>query len=263
MKWLLRMLGERLAKYLSTPQPQHMRAATSPPEKLSGALQPGDVLLIEGHTRVSGAIKYLTQSTWSHAALYVGEALGAPPAGEEAKVLIEADLRAGVRAVPLTQFAGLHTRICRPVGLTPEDLHTVVQFAVKSIGEAYDLKNLEDLVRYLLPQPPVPSRFRRRMIALGSGDPTRAICSTLIAEAFGRVRYPILPEYTPPAPGATEDPAQAELLHIRHHSLYVPRDFDISPYFAIVKPNLEHGFDYRKLRWAEAEEKPASPLDPS
>jgi len=260
MKWLLRLLGERLAKYLSTPLPAHARAATSPPEKLAGALLPGDVLLVEGHTRVSGAIKYLTQSTWSHSALYVGDALGPPPEGEEPKVLIEADLRAGVRAVPLSQFAGLHTRICRPVGLTPEDLRTVITFAVKSIGEAYDLKNLVDLVRYLLPQPPVPRRYRRRMIALGSGDPTRAICSTLIAEAFGRVRYPILPEYTPPAPGSAEGPAQAELLHIRHHSLYVPRDFDISPYFAIVKPNIEHGFDYRRLRWAE--EKP-SPLGPS
>ena len=220
------------------------------------------MLLIEGHTRVSGAIKYLTQSTWSHSALYVGDALGPPSPGKEQKVLIEADLRAGVRAVPLSRFEGLHTRICRPVGLTPEDLRTVVQFAVKSIGEAYDLKNLVDLARYLLPQPPVPMRYRRRMIALGSGAPTRAICSTMIAEAFGRVRYPILPIWTPPKPGAGEAQAQEELLHIRHHSLYVPRDFDISPYFAIVKPNLAHGFDYKKLRWADVK-KPASPLDPS
>src|SRR5258705_3173 len=141
MEWLLRLLGERLAKYLSTPLPQHARAATSPPEKLAGALEPGDVLLVEGHTRVSGAIKYLTQSTWSHSALYVGDALGATDeqmrAGEEPKVLIEADLRQGVHAVALSHFAGLHTRICRPVGLAPEDLRKVIEFAVKSIGEAY------------------------------------------------------------------------------------------------------------------------------
>ena len=30
----------------------------------------------------------------------------------------------------------------------------------------------------------------------------------------------------------------------------MPRDFDISPYFAIVKPTIEIGFNYRKLRWA-------------
>lgn len=259
MDRLLAWLGRKLAKYLSTPLPQGAQAATSPPEKLAGALEPGDVLLIEGNTRVSVAIKYLTQSTWSHSALYIGDALGAPPAGEEPKVLIEADLRAGVRAVPLSRFAGLHTRICRPVGLAPEDLRKVIDFAVSNIGEAYDLKNLVDLARYVLPTPPVPSRWRRRMIAFGSGDPTRAICSTLIAEAFGLVRYPILPTYLPPQPGPQAEAAQEELLQIRHHSLYVPRDFDISPYFAIVKPSLLHDFNYRKLRWAEQQGKSIGP----
>jgi hypothetical protein len=252
MDKLLAWLGHKLAKYLSTPLPQGAHAATSPPEKLAGALEPGDVLLIEGHTRVSSAIKYLTQSTWSHSALYIGDALGAPPAGKEPKVLIEADLRAGVHAVPLSQYAGLHTRICRPVGLTPEDLKKVIDFAVRSIGESYDLKNLVDLARFLLPTPPVPARFRRSLIALGSGDPTRAICSTMIAQAFGLVRYPILPIYRPPVPGTPADAALEEVLQIRHHSLYVPRDFDISPFFAIVKPNITHGFDYRKLRWTES-----------
>jgi Permuted papain-like amidase enzyme, YaeF/YiiX, C92 family len=258
MDRLLAWLGRRLAKYLSQPRPQSTTLATSPPEKLAGTLEPGDVLLIEGNTRVSVAIKYLTQSTWSHLALYIGDALGPPPPGEEPKVLIEADLRAGVHAVPLSHYAGLHTRICRPVNLAPEDLKKVIDFAVASIGEAYDLRNLFDLARYLMPTPPVPTRWRRRMISLGSGDPTRAICSTLVAQAFGSVRYPILPEYVPQAPPQTGEQgkenaaaAQEELLRIRHYSLYVPRDFDISPYFAIVKPNILHGFDYRKLRWAE------------
>ena len=254
MDWILKKLGRMLALYLTQPRPQGMQAATSPHEKLAEALQPGDVLLIEGNRRVSVAIKYLTQSTWSHSTLYVGDALGPPSPGKEPKVLIEADLRWGVRAVPLSRFAGLHTRICRPVGLAPEDLKKVIDFAVGSIGEAYDLKNLVDLARYLLPTPPVPARWRRRMIALGSGDPTRAICSTMIAQAFGLVRYPILPIYRPSPPGATADAEQEELLQIRHHSLYVPRDFDISPYFAIIKPTIEHGFDYRKLHWEEMRE---------
>jgi hypothetical protein len=83
----------------------------------------------------------------------------------------------------------------------------------------------------------------------------------MIAQAFEQVRYPILPIYRPPKPGAGEKEVQEELWEIRHHSLYVPRDFDISPYFAIVKPNLQHGFDYRKLHWVDV--KAASPLDPS
>ena len=49
----------------------------SDPEQLRGLIQPGDVLLVEGNNRISGIIKYLTQSTWSHAALYVGPIDGA------------------------------------------------------------------------------------------------------------------------------------------------------------------------------------------
>ena len=39
------------------------------PSALRATLQPGDVLLVEGNNHISGVIKYLTQSTWSHAAL--------------------------------------------------------------------------------------------------------------------------------------------------------------------------------------------------
>ncbi len=32
---------------------------------------------------------------------------------------------------------------------------------------------------------------------------------------------------------------------------YDPRDFDVSPYFRIVKPRLEQGFDFHDLDWDE------------
>jgi hypothetical protein len=44
------------------------------------------------------------------------------------------------------------------------------------------------------------------------------------------------------------------VLHIRHHSLFVPRDFDVSPYFQIVKPTIERGFDPHALTWDVAED---------
>jgi hypothetical protein len=31
----------------------------------------------------------------------------------------------------------------------------------------------------------------------------------------------------------------------------MPRDFDISPYFEIVKPTIVNGFDYTALHWAD------------
>jgi hypothetical protein len=85
------------------------------------------------------------------------------------------------------------------------------------------------------------------MIALGSGDPTKMICSALIAQAFDTVRYPILPKIT----RAGSRQARREILHIRDSSLYMPRDFDISPYFEIVKPTIVRGFDYTTLHWAD------------
>jgi hypothetical protein len=151
----------------------------------------------------------------------------------------------------------MHTRICRPVGLNDEDRKCVVDYAIARIGHHYDLKNIFDLMRYLLPTAPVPTRFRRRLLALGSGDPTRAICSTLIAQAFESVRYPILPEIQR---AWSDDPAcadcYAEIYRIRHHSLYTPRDFDISPFFDIIKPVIENGFDYRSLAWSDAAHEP-------
>jgi len=251
MSPLLHWFGRRLADYLCKPR-RGAQIATFPDRLLEGELRLGDVLLVDGNTRISAAIKYLTQSTWSHAALYVGAALGPPKPGEEPRVLIEADVREGVRAVPLSAFAGMHTRICRPVGLSAQDLRKVIDFAVSHIGGSYDLKNVFDLARYLMPTPPVPVRWRRRMISFGSGDPTRAICSTLIAAAFQQVRYPILPDMTIEG---TDDPAcidcYREVMRIRHHSLYTPRDFDISPYFDVVKPTLAQEFDFRRLVWAD------------
>ena len=89
------------------------------------------------------------------------------------------------------------------------------------------------------------------MLSLGCGDPTRAICSTLIAQSYATINYPILPERAS-INGKTYGIApfvQDEIDHIRTYGLYTPRDFDVSPYFAIVKPTLVAGFDYRKLDW--------------
>ena len=111
------------------------------------------------------------------------------------------------------------------------------------------MKNIIDLARYLLPTPPVPVSWRRRMIALGSGDPTRAICSTLIAEAYQSIGYPILPEIEV-IRSAKASMVEREIMHIRHYSLFTPRDFDISPFFAVVKPTLVSGFNYKDIHWA-------------
>ena len=250
---VLEKVGRTLAGYLSRER-RPVRAATppTPPDWLLRYLEPADVLLVEGNSQIATAIKYLTQSTWSHAALYAG-AHASGRVCDLTPCFIEADLVHGIRSVGIEAFAGMPTRICRAVGLSEEERQAVIGFAIDRLGYRYDLKNVIDLARYLLPTPPVPTRFRRRMIAFGSGDPTRAICSTLIAQAFQLVHYPVLPSIEYRAAATKECPdCLDEILHIRHHSLFVPRDFDVSPYFRIVKPTIESGFDFRALKWAEA-----------
>jgi hypothetical protein len=243
MNLLFASIGRGIARYLDRPAAGYETISPADPATLKATLRKGDVLLIEGNTHLSGMIKYLTQSTWSHAALYVGPLLSGS-SGEASEMLVEATLEEGVAAVPLSKYFKFRTRICRPVNLSPEDCETVCSFALARVGGKYDLKNIIDLGRYLVPLP-VPQRWRRRMIALGSGDPTKLICSGIIAQAFQAVHYPILPKITLVEGGS----AREEILEIRHSSLYVPRDFDLSPYFAVVKPSLELGFDYRRLHW--------------
>jgi hypothetical protein len=246
MGWMAERVGHMIARYLDEPEPGYEPFTPSEAHALRAALKPGDVLLVEGNNHIAGVIKYLTQSTWSHAALYVG-AIGDRVTGEgEPLVLVEANIGQGVMAAPLSKYARYHTRICRPIGLTEDDRARVCAYATERIGFDYDLKNIIDLLRYLFPLP-VPQRWRRRMIALGSGHPTRIICSALIAQAFATVRYPILPKVMQ----VESESARQQVLQIRHSSLYAPRDFDISPYFEVVKPTILGGFDYKSVAWAD------------
>jgi hypothetical protein len=245
MEWLLDRTGRLIAAYLQRPAAGYEPFTPTDADLLRACIKAGDILLIEGRNHISGIIKYLTRSTWSHAALFVGAAAGKTAPDGEVCDLIESNLDDGTVAVPLSKYFHFHTRICRPAGLSEADCQTVCNYAVARIGLAYDLKNLIDLARYLVPLP-VPQRWRRRMIALNSGDPTKLICSVLIAQAFGKVGFPILLSIT----RVESEQARQEIYHIRDSSLYTPRDFDISPYFSIIKPTVEAGFDYKKINWA-------------
>ncbi|MEL6751439.1 MAG: lipo-like protein [Pseudomonadota bacterium] len=251
-KTLLDRVSEWVAARLTAESSGYVPYTPSSPDVLFEALKPGDVLLVEGNQKVSAAIKYLTQSTWSHAALYVGDMIPFDGADDDVATserprLVEVNLGEGCVAVPLKKYGSFNTRICRAAGLRDEERAAVCSFMLDRRGLAYDMRNIIDLARYLFPTPPVPTRWRRKMIAFGSGDPTRAICSTLLAQAFQAIGYPILPDVTRVECSAY---SRREILHIRHHSLFTPRDFDLSPYFAVMKPTLERGFDHRSLEWA-------------
>src|ERR1700751_5691602 len=245
MAQILDIIGRIIARYLERPVQGYDPFTPSDPLALRKSLAPGDVLLVEGNSHISRVIKYLTQSTWSHAALCVGPIKGANTQDGEPHVLIEAEIGQGVISAPLSKYFPYPTRICRPIGLSLEDRRAVCSYAIDRIGFDYDLRNIIDLMRYLFPLP-VTQRGGRGMMAFGSGNPPRLICSALIAQAFEAVRYPILPKITQ----LESEGARREILHIRDSSLYVPRDFDISPYLKIVKPMLK-SFEYKHVHWAD------------
>jgi len=152
------------------------------------------VLLVEGHQYISMVIEYLTTSSWSHSRSLSATS---PPkrAGRQPHVLVEVNLGEGCVSAPLSRIRPT-TPASAPIMLSYSDQQRVVGFMVARIGLRYDMRNLFDLIRYFF-----PCRCRgpaRRAIAFGSGDPTRAICSSLIAQAFQSVGYPILPRVIPP-----------------------------------------------------------------
>ena len=252
LRKLLDGLNAWITEVLSRPIQGFEPAATYSVDQLGAMLQPGDVLLVEGNLRISSVIKYITQSTWSHVALYVGPQPGAR--GDDPPVLVEAELAQGVILSPLSKYVNFHTRICRPIGLRPEDRERVVSHALARVGHGYDLKNVIDLARERLLQTSIAATLKRSLRALGSGKPTLTICSTLIAQAFQAVRFPILASRRQRPcrevqPDCTDDHVE-EAWEARHFSRFTPRDFDVSPYFSVVKPLPREDFDYRRLRWA-------------
>ncbi|MGB7432559.1 MAG: lipo-like protein, partial [Ahrensia sp.] len=123
---ILDRIGCWLATKLETESSGYQPYTPSDPQTLYRTLKPGDVLLVEGNRKISAAIKYLTQSTWSHAAIYIGDALGKVDEQGRPLRLVEVNLGTGCTAEPLEKYETYNTRICRPVGLSPDDLSVVI-----------------------------------------------------------------------------------------------------------------------------------------
>ncbi|WP_126454935.1 YiiX/YebB-like N1pC/P60 family cysteine hydrolase [Sulfuriflexus mobilis] len=226
-------------------------------DRLSYEIRPGDVILIEGRSRVSEVIKIITQSPWSHAALYVGRLHNiADPARREAilqhcdarpdeQLIIEAILGKGTIVSTLRQYREDHARICRPRGLTPKHAQQVSNYAIDSLGAGYDVRQLLDLARFLFPYGILPRRWRSSLFDHNAGMPTHTVCSTMLAQAFMSVYFPILPVIAHEEGGKTK-------IYQRNPRRFTPRDFDYSPYFDIIKYpyiNLESGTIYEQLPW--------------
>lgn len=279
MNGLRRFLSEWLVEILTQPLSTYERRGWNDVGGLHRNIRKGDVVLVEGDARISAVIKYLSQSSWSHSALYIGDELIRKPGprrdralaeyGDHARHLLVEALPQGVVAAPLDKYVDFNLRICRP-RLRPDHLQKLLDDAIASIGWRYDLKNVLDLARYLLPVSLVPGRLRRDALHFGSRLPTEVICSSLLGRLFAGIGYPVTPiEEAGPLPqaparkprslverllGRESGTEYTGLFRMRHPTLLTPRDFDLSPYFEIVKFNLlaSARFDYHNIPWADS-----------
>jgi hypothetical protein len=256
----MRRIGQKIMQWIAEWLTKENPPSTSPLcdfSRLSYELRPADVLLVEGRSRISNVIKTITQSTWTHSALYIGRIydIRDPQLQQRVRMayqgdlseqlMVEALLGEGTIIAPLSKYRRDHIRICRPTGLEPGDAQKVVAHAIRHIGFDYDVRHMLDLARFFFPWTILPRRWRSSLFEHNAGSPTRAVCSSLLASAFNNVNFPILPFIDRDEDGSLR-------FFKRNPRLFTPKDFDYSPYFDIIKyPFL--GLDdlsvYRRLPW--------------
>jgi len=226
-------------------------------DKISHGIRPADIVLVEGRSRVSDVIRLITQSRWSHSAIYIGrindiqdpvfreKVLSHYPASPDTQLLIEGILGKGMIVTPLTEYEKDNMRICRASTLSAPDVQNVVNYCIDKLGIAYNIRQLFDLARFIFPWKILPRKWRSTLFTRRPNQTTKTVCSAMIAEAFYSVHYPILPLFRRHGKSGVE-------LVPRNTRLYTPADFDYSPYFDIKKYPFMGSKDsspYRNLPW--------------
>ena len=212
--WCSSRLTAALARYLAQPAKHNNPSTIGDLQSLAAALQPGDVLLTEGKTRIAALVRRVTGSTWSHVSLYVGPLDDGP----DPRCVVEADIAAGVRAVPLSEFEGQRVRALRPARVRDTDRRRIIDWVISRIGAEYDIAHAWSLAWRLLGL----AWPRRLPPAQATPGATRFICSSLLAQAFVLIGCPIGPAHGVRA-AATAD-----------YRYVTPRDFESASVFEVV-----------------------------
>ena len=215
--------------------------------------------MVEGRSRLSEVIKQITQTPWTHSAFYIGrvsdiqetdlrERIRQFYSGDDNEpLLVEASIGQGTIITPLSSYRNEHLRLCRPHCLAHKDARTIIRHVVRQLGVDYDTRQLLDLARFMFPYNIIPRRWRSTLFEHRPGRQTRSVCSTMLAEAFYSVRFPIIPIIISTGNGGFS-------FFRRNPRLFTPKDFDTSPYFDIVKfPRLavDRIGAYHDFPWAE------------
>lgn len=250
--WLIGSISRWLMKNTSS-EPTFL----SDFETICNDIKPGDVLLIDGKSRASQIIKKISQSAWSHATLYIGTLdeikdarlrdIAEPytKGSHMEQLIIETEIGLGAIISPISKYKHDHIRILRARRLTQEDCQKLIAYAMSRLGKKYSLRHLLDLARFLFPWGLWPRKWRSTLFEHNALKPTEDICSSMIADAFQSIHYPILP--------LVHKTKTGEWQFIRRNPrLFTPRDFDYSPYFDVIKypifPPHAKG-NYQRILW--------------
>ncbi len=233
--------------------------------KLYNVIRPGDVVLVEGRSEMSRLIKLFTSSHWSHAAIYVGNALIASGSKDREiylkryredsnHMLIEAFSGDGVIATPLIKYKEHNIRVCRPYGILESDLYHVIEQVISKLGMHSDDQNITAIALIILQTILRPKSRHTIQACLGNCNDYQVICSGMIAQAFQSVGYPIVPRLLPQNQKDvfSENSPYGSGLLMRHYSQISPKDFDLSPNFEVFKFNIigTTPFNYKSL-WVD------------
>jgi len=220
-------------------------------------IKPCDVLLIEGRSIVSNVIKQVTQSAWTHSCMYIGrihdiedenlqnilrQHYKGPP---HKQLILESLLGKGLICSPIESYRGYHIRISRPRNLTRKDSQKVIAYMINNLGSEYNIRQLYDMWRFFMPWGFFPRRWRSSLFENPNSPSARTVCSTIIAQAFQSVHFPILPLIK------RSNKNGIELYQLNPKTL-TPKDFDYSPYFDIIKYPFVELIDtefYHSLPW--------------
>lgn len=252
-------LRKKLLSYLAKEKPTH-RYPLSDFDRIKHELKQGDILLIEGSSTISQIIQNLTKSAWSHCAIYIGKKHDIEDSAFREKIstysnftndtplVIEGYMGKGIFIDSFSKYKGYHIRICRPKGIAHSDIQKVMNYCLNAVGRDYDIRHIVDILRFLFPWKLFPAKWGSVLFKRGKRM-DKAICSSLIAEAFESVQFPILPDIT-------TDKKKGIRLIRRNPMLFWPSHFDYSPYFEIIKYpmlNLSDHPLYKSLPWQDEE----------
>lgn len=236
-------------------------------DQLLEDVRPADVILVEGKARVSEVIKMVTLSPWTHAAIAIGsldsirdpamrKTISEHYQGDPSEPLVvESLLGHGTVLNPLSRYRGQHLRVCRAIKLSRKDRKKVTSFALEHLGLDYDVRQLLDLARLMFPYGILPRKWRSTLFGHNAGKPTQIVCSSMIARCFQHIQYPILPIIK------TGEDDQVRF-YKRNFRLFVPADFDYSPFFNVIKyPSRQYvrKITFNRLPWCEIPHPEISP----